>query len=243
MPKQTAVVLESDSTKGIAAAVTRLLVRSEYKCLCGFDQDQVKDLKSREDPEVEEQIYHTEMTLDDRRSLISGVSDIAAEYGTVELLVIHGNSAVEKPISEVNSGDWDTVLDRNVLGPFFAIQELVPHMKGDRNRQIIVILPGGGSNVRENHDLLPAVTNDALKRLVETSAQELFPEITVNAVQPGSVSKRAGETKVRTRQHLEDPYKRPLRPEDVAEAVLYLARRSNKVSGKTLSLDTGMRFV
>lgn len=243
MPRQTAVVLESDSSKGIGSAITRLLVRNEFKCLCGFEAQQVEKLKAREDSSVRDLISHVDLSLDDRGSIITGVSDIAAEYGTVELLVIHGNNRIEKSISEVSPEDWDTTLQQNLLGPFYALQELAPHMKGNRNRQIILVLPGGGGNVREKQDHLPAVSSDALKRLVETSAQELFPEITVNAVRPGSVSRRAGDTKVRTRKELEDPYKRRLHPEDVAEAVLYLSRRSNKISGKTLSLETGMQFV
>jgi len=222
--------------------VTRLLVRNEFKCLCGFDEEQVQKLKRKEDADVEEHIEKIDISLDDRNSIITGVSEIAAEYGTVELLVINGNNRVKKPISEVNPGDWNTSISRNMLGPFYAIQEMAPHMRGDRNRQIIVILPGGGSNVREDHDLLPAVSGEALKRLVETAAQELFPEITVNAVQPGTISKRAGDTKVRTRRNLQDAYRRKLHPEDVAEAVLYLTQRSNKVTGKTISLQTGMKF-
>ncbi len=243
MPKQTAVVLESRSGKGIAPAVTRLLVRNEFKCLCGFDSTRVETLKQKEDGSLEDQITHIDLSLEDRSSIITSVSDIAAEYGTVELLVIHANSRIEKSISEVVPDDWSTTLTQNLLGPFYALQELAPHMKGNRNRQVIVILPGGGTNIRENQDHLPAVSSRALQRLVETTSQELFPEITVNAVRPGKVSERAGDTKVRTRRELEDPYRRPLHPEDVAEAVLYLTRRSNKISGKTLSLETGMQFV
>ncbi len=238
MPKRTAVVLESTSNKGVGAAVCRLLARDDYKCLGGVNEEQLAELREKEEPEVAKHIERIDVSLDDRSSIITGVGNIAAQYGSVELLVINANDHTRQTLPDIEPNDWSKILHNNLLGPFYAIQELVPHMKGSRNRRIILILPGRSPEKDSDNELLTSATKGALHGLINSLANQIYPEISLNAVLPGHLVESASGTTVRTRGQTSDPYRRRLKPEDVAEAVHYLTRRTNKVTGQVLSLDS-----
>jgi NAD(P)-dependent dehydrogenase (short-subunit alcohol dehydrogenase family) len=238
MPNRTAVVLESQQNKGVGLAISRMLARDGYKCLSGIDEEELENTHDRVDPDVRSQIEQVDISLDDRSSIITSVGEIAAEYGAIELLVINANTEIRRSLSEIEPNDWSRVIHENLLGPFYAMQELVPHMKSSRNRRIILVLPGRSPEKDAGDELLSAASKGALNGIINSLSRQIYPQISLNAVLPGHVIEGADETTVRTREQTNDPYKRRLKPQDVAEAVHYLARRTNKVTGQVLSLDS-----
>ncbi len=238
MPNRTALVIESQQNKGVGAAVSRRLARDNYKCLCGIDEEELEEIRQKEEENVRSKLEQVDVSLDDRSSIITTVGEIAAQYGGIELLVINANTEIRRSLSEIKPNDWSKVIHQNLLGPFYAMQELVPHMKSSRNRRIVLVLPGRTPEKDAGDELLSAASKGALNGIINSLSRQIYPQISLNAVLPGHVIEGTDETTVRTREQTNDPYKRRLKPQDVAEAVHYLARRTNKVTGQVLSLDS-----
>jgi glucose 1-dehydrogenase len=177
------------------------------------------------------------------------VADTIAHFGGVDILV--NNAGVEKHAAfwEVTEADYDTVLDVNLKGVFFATQAVVRHLR-EANK------PGKIVTVSSVHEELPfpnfaayCASKGGVKMLTRNLAIELAPlGITINAVAPGAI-----ETPI-NRSLLNDPKKLgpllaqiPLRrlgqPEDVAGVVAFLASsEADYITGSTYFVDGGLTW-
>ncbi|AGY60484.1 glucose 1-dehydrogenase [Gloeobacter kilaueensis] len=175
------------------------------------------------------------------------VKESVAHFGTVDILV--NNAGVEKNADfwTVSEEDYDTVLDTNLKGVFFATQTFVQHL-------IEAKRPGKIVNISSVHEELPfphftsyCASKGGLKMMTRNLAIELAPfNITINNVAPGAI-----ETPINTKL-LNDPEKLnallaniPLKrlgqPRDVAGAVLFLASTdADYITGTTLFVDGGL---
>jgi glucose 1-dehydrogenase len=177
------------------------------------------------------------------------IADTAAHFGQLDILV--NNAGVEKhaPFWEVTEKDYDTVLNVNLKGAFFAAQEMVKHLLASKR-------PGKIINISSVHEELPfpnftayCVSKGGMKMLARNLAVELAPfGITINNVAPGAI-----ETPINTKL-LNDPAKLnallqniPLgrlgQPADVASLVAFLASSdADYITGATFFVDGGLTW-
>ncbi|MBD2328665.1 glucose 1-dehydrogenase [Alkalinema sp. FACHB-956] len=175
------------------------------------------------------------------------ISESIAHFGKLDILV--NNAGIEKhaPFWEVTEADYDTVLNVNLKGVFFATQAFVQHL-------IATQRPGKIINISSVHEDLPfpnfaayCVSKGGMKMLTRNLAVELGSlGITINNVAPGAI-----ETPINTKL-LNDPDKLnallnniPLarlgQPQDVASLVAFLASsEANYITGSTFVVDGGL---
>ncbi|OZB61926.1 MAG: sugar dehydrogenase [Lysobacterales bacterium 14-68-21] len=175
------------------------------------------------------------------------VAQAVATLGRLDVLV--NNAGIEKRADflDVTEGDFDAVLGVNLRGAFFATQAFARHVR-DRD--------GGGAvvNVSSVHEELPfphfasyAASKGAVKMLMRNLAIELAPlGIRVNNVAPGAVKTPINAALLSNKAELDAllaniPLRRLGRPEDVANAVAFLAsEEAAYVTGTTLFVDGGL---
>jgi len=140
--------------------------------------------------------------------------------------------------------DWDRVLQINLSGAFFAIQQVLPSMMKQRYGRIINIssIVGESGNAGQANYV---AAKAGLIGLTKALAQEMAPrEITVNAVAPGFID--TDMTAVLTdelKQKLlaQVPLRRLGRPEEIAAAVRFLAsEEAGYITGHVLNVNGGM---
>ncbi|OUC14139.1 MAG: sugar dehydrogenase [Alkalinema sp. CACIAM 70d] len=175
------------------------------------------------------------------------ISESIAHFGKLDILV--NNAGIEKhaPFWEVTEADYDTVLNVNLKGVFFATQAFVQHLVATQR-------PGKIINISSVHEDLPfpnfaayCVSKGGMKMLTRNLAVELGPlGITINNVAPGAI-----ETPINTKL-LNDPDKLnallnniPLarlgQPQDVASLVAFLASsEADYITGSTFVVDGGL---
>jgi glucose 1-dehydrogenase len=187
------------------------------------------------------------------RSTAEHLRDLFAEVGRIDALVNNAALQVSKSIDETSDADWAAVLAVNAAAPFVAIREALPYLRSSA---------GAVVNVSSVHALATsaqiaayASSKAALAGLTRAAAVELGPGgVRVNAVLPGAIDTpmlRAGADDRRTSEaDAEDrlgflaqrtPLRRIGRPEEIAQAILFLAdpERSSFVTGTTLVVDGG----
>lgn len=174
-----------------------------------------------------------------------------ARFGKIGALINNAAIQVIGKIVETTPEEWDAVMTANVRSAYLAIRAAYPLMR-DRGGAVV--------NVSSVHAVATspgmaayAASKGALVALTRAAALELAPDgIRVNAVLPGAVDTamlRAGLERPGggTPQErivalaLRTPLGRIGRPEEIAEAVLYLAdpQRSSFITGQTLIVDGG----
>ncbi len=173
------------------------------------------------------------------------VARAVGELGRVDILVNNAGVMSRAPFLEIDEADWRRVIDTD-LTAYFLVSQAVARVMAGRGSGVIV-------HVSSTNDLVPsadctayAAAKGGVGMLTRQMALELGPlGIRTNAVAPGMVEtdlNREALADAAFRAHAVDrvPLGRFALPEDVAEAVRYLASdRARAVNGATLRVDGG----
>jgi pteridine reductase len=165
------------------------------------------------------------------------VADVLRSFGRLDLLVNSAASMMRTPLESVTPLEWDEIFAVNTRAPFFLSLAAARAMGSE----------GGGIVNISDHmgfESWPAfvphgVSKAAVAAMTHGLAAALAPRVRVNAVAPGAVLAPEGwSTAERERYERETPLRRVGTPEDVAQAVLFLAT-APYVTGQTLFVDGG----
>ena len=148
-------------------------------------------------------------------------------------------------IEETTVEDFDRLFAVNVRAPFFLVQQLLPIL-GERSS--VVLLSSLAADAAVGNLSAYASTKGAIDTLVKHFAAALGPKgIRVNAVAPGVVPTDMSSF-AKTDQGREftlgiQALKRMAAPEDIADAVAFLASDNARwVTGDTLHVDGGSKL-
>jgi NAD(P)-dependent dehydrogenase (short-subunit alcohol dehydrogenase family) len=180
------------------------------------------------------------------------VDRAVAEFDGVDALVnnaaVYQGLVAKRPLTELSTDDWDTVLRVNVRGTWQGIRAVAPVMQARGGGSIVNI----SSAVARSGALGFAhyvASKAAVEGLSRAAAHELGPaRITVNAVAPGLVDDEAsralnGDDYIRNASRSR-PLRRDMVPEDLIGAVQFLVSPAGAfVTGQTLVVDGGGMFV
>ena len=181
---------------------------------------------------------------------------LAAFDGRIDILVnIAGvTGPIETPVQDIDVADFDYVITANEIGTFLPIKYVVPTMIAQKSGKIVNI--GGTSGLR-GYAMRTAYSASkwAVRGITRTVALEVGKyNVNVNAVCPGIVEtprmQKLCEEKARVRgwtiDQVYDEYvqemclKRVTTPEDVANAVLFMASEdSRQITGQAITVDGG----
>jgi pteridine reductase len=127
----------------------------------------------------------------------------------------------------------------NLKAPFFLSQAAAPFLHEKRGAIINI------ADVYAGHPLpgyaIYSIAKAGLVAMTRALARELAPEVRVNAVAPGAIlwPEQEPDSAARTEILSRVPLGRPGEPDDIARAVLYLARDAGYVTGQVLGVDGG----
>lgn len=176
--------------------------------------------------------------------------------GRVDILVnVAGvTGPIETPVWEIDADDFNAVIEANVRGTFLPIKYVMPTMVTQKSGKVVNI--GGTSGLR-GYKYRAAYSSSkwAVRGLTRTVALDVGEYgINVNVVCPGIVHTprmdRLCEEKARVRgwtfEQVYDEYiqdmalRRVTEPEDIANAVLFLASDdSRNITGQEITVDGG----
>jgi|WP_325181854.1 3-oxoacyl-[acyl-carrier protein] reductase len=179
----------------------------------------------------------------DRGAVEAMVRAAAEELGPVELLVNNAGISHQGLFQDLGDADWARLLAVNLTGPRNAVLAALPHMLSEKRGSIVNIssiwgLRGGSCEAAY------AATKAGVIGLTRSLALELAPSgIRVNCVAPGCVETdmvRVLGEETRAMLVEETPLGRLGRPEDIAEAVAFLAsEKAAFITGQVLTADGG----
>lgn len=150
-------------------------------------------------------------------------------------------------IDEISSNEWKKIIDVNLTGSFLVTKHLLPLMLKAPWASIVNVSSIAGQTGNVLASVAYAASKAGLIGFTKRLAVELAPKgIRVNAVAPSFVETDLVKEFINTpekRRKVEElhPLKMILKPEDVAEAILFLAdpKRSGSITGHILSLNAG----
>jgi pteridine reductase len=170
-------------------------------------------------------------TADGARTLVAAADD---RLDGLDLLVHAASDGfVPKPVEEVTEEDWDAAFGATAKGGFFVTQAAAPHLRESGG---VVIMIEDVMGLEPWPSFAPhSAAKAALSMLTKVFARALAPEVRVCGIAPGPV---AVEPEQEERRAAESLLGRVGTPDDVADAVVYLAG-AGFVTGSTLVVDGG----
>jgi 3-oxoacyl-[acyl-carrier protein] reductase len=186
----------------------------------------------------------TQLELSSIDSIKEAFARASKDFGRIDILVNNAGVTRDGLAIRMKKEDWDVVINTNLSGSFFAIQQVLHGMMKERWGRIINItsVVGEAGNAGQvNYSASKAGLIGATKSL----AQEIASRgVTVNAVAPGFIetdmtSVLSPELKEKVLAGI--PLKRMGAPEDIAAAVAFLASdAAGYITGHVLDVNGGM---
>jgi pteridine reductase len=156
------------------------------------------------------------------------------ELGGLDLLVnAAGEGFVPKPLADVIEADWDAAFGATAKGSFFVTQAAAPHLR--ESHGVVVMLEDVAAYQPWPSFAPHSAAKAAQAMLTRVFARALAPEVRVCGIAPGPVAVEPGQEERRAAETL---LGRIGSPDDVADAVLYLAG-ADFVTGTSLVVDGG----
>jgi pteridine reductase len=164
-------------------------------------------------------------------------------FGRIDGLVNNASSFHPGTLGHVDEAHWTDLIGTNLKAPLFLTQALATQLRANKGFVINITDIHADRPLRDY--LVYTVAKAGLAGLTRSLALELSPDVRVNAVAPGPVLwPDEGEIDTfnaaeRTRIIDQTMLKRAGTPEDVADAVCFLACNAPYVTGHILPVDGG----
>ena len=164
------------------------------------------------------------------------VQRVAHEFGRIDVLVNSAANFLPSSVISTTEEIWDASLDTNVKGPLFLAQAAAPWLR--RSNGAIVNFADAGGILGWPGYIAHSISKAGMIMLTKTLAKALAPEVRVNAIAPGTITMPGDPPEWEQEFVKLAPLKKTGTPEDVAEAVSYLAS-AKFLTGHVLVLDGG----
>jgi len=162
---------------------------------------------------------------------------VDSDFGRLDILVNNAGMFFPAKFEDLTEEEWDTILEVNLKSQFLCSQVATRLLRQSGAGRIINFASLGG--------LLawPAYTHYCVSKagvimLTRCLARALAPEITVNAIAPGTISFPGDAPELAEDFIRRAPLARTGGPEDIEDAVVFLAK-SPFVTGQVIVVDGG----
>ncbi len=191
-------------------------------------------------------IYCFELDVRDQRMVKKQIESIPEDLQQIDILI--NNAGLSRGLDKLFDGniiDWDEMIDTNVKGLLYVSRAIIPGMFARENGDIINIGSIAGHEVYSNGNVYCA-TKHAVDAITKGLRLDLLgTQLRVCTIDPGLVETEFSEVRFRgDRKRAKSVYQNcePLKPEDIADCVIYAASRPKHVQiSEIIVLATAQR--
>jgi NAD(P)-dependent dehydrogenase (short-subunit alcohol dehydrogenase family) len=237
------VALVTGSATGVGRACAVRFAKLGYAVVVNYSKSEDEALETVRLVEAEGvQVLLSRANVADDMQVKGMIARTRTTFGTLDVLVNNAGMTHFIPhtdLAALTDAVWDEIFQVNLKGAFYCTRAAMPLLQASRgsvvNVSSVAGLIGQGSSIPY------CASKAALNCLTQSLARAFGPDVRINAVAPGPVNTRwlAGR-EAQIAKYLEQaPLGRPAEPDDIAEAVVYLATSTKLTTGQVLVVDGG----
>lgn len=235
------VALITGAARRIGAVIARTLHAAGYDLAlhCRNSRAELDALIGELETQRRNSTLSLQADLADAGRLPALIEATLARFGRLDALINNASIFHQTPVGTITPEAWDAFFAANARAPLLLSQAAAPHLKMSRGA-IVNITDIYAERPLPQHAVY-CMSKAALRMATLALAQELGPEVRVNAVAPGNVLWSENPVKAETPQILieQTALQRQGTPQDIADAVLWLIRDAGYVTGQTIRVDGG----
>jgi 3-oxoacyl-[acyl-carrier protein] reductase len=238
------VALVTGAAQGIGRAIALLLAQNGADIVASDINLEKAEETAREIEGTGQRAMTIRVDVANSEEVERMVQTILERFGHIDILVNNAGIARDRLILRMTEEDWDAVLGVNLKGTFNCTKAVVRHMSKQRSGKIVSIasvVGEMGNAGQANYSASKAGVIGFTKTIAREFAQR---GINVNAIAPGYIETPMTDTlpeKAKEELRRLIPMDRLGRPEDVAEAVLFLvSEASSYITGQVLNVNGGI---
>ena len=233
------VALVTGASSGIGAATARRLAREGASvALVARRADRLAEVvASIEDEGGVARAVVADITT--RAGADAAVAEVVEAFGRLDVLVNNAGAMLVGPFASAPEGEWERMVDVNVLGLLYMSQAALPHLVkaaegGPRRTADLVNISSSAGRVARPGTAVYNLTKFGVNGFSEALRQELQPlRVRVSVVEPGNVdTELASHTREELRAGIEQQIAsiERLQPEDIADAIAYIVTSARRVA-------------
>jgi 3-oxoacyl-[acyl-carrier protein] reductase len=250
------VALVAAASQGLGKAVALGLAREGAKvAICARTESTLRttadEIRSQTGVEVLNRALDVTVYDDVRRF----VAEVVDRFGRLDICVANAGGPPSKPFRDTTPEEWHSAAELNLMSTVYLARETLPVMQRQRWGRFLTITSVSVKQPIEGLVLSNSIRS-AVSGLVKTLANEYGPyNVLVNNVCPGytgtarlnqlverlASSEGVTPPEIENRWAAQTPLRRIGRPEEFANAVVFLASEcASYISGVSLAVDGGL---
>jgi len=238
------VALITGGGTGVGRATALQLAARGYNVVVNYSRSQDEaETTAAEASEHNVRAIAIQCDVADDAQVRAMIDRIQGEFGRLDVLVNNAGMThfvAHTDLEAMTTDKWDEILAVNLKGPFFVSRAAIPLIRASGGGAIVNVasvagLAGAGSSIAY------AASKGGLITMTKSFARAFAPDIRVNAVCPGVILSRWLDG----REELIDaaikitPLRKASSPDDIADAILFLACDAGMMTGQALVVDGG----
>ncbi len=233
------VALVTGSAKRIGAAIAKGLHAAGYNLVLHYRDSQTvaESLTAEFNQQRTNSAICIHADFDDIESIKTLAEKSLQQWQRLDVLVNNASMFYPTPLAEASVQDWNSLFNSNLQAPYFLIQALATSLKKSQG-SIINIADIYADKPLRNHSLY-CMAKAGNVMMTKSLALELAPDIRVNGIAPGAILWPETPTSD-TQKILEKiPMKKLGNPDEIVNLVLFLASKTNYITGQIINVDGG----
>lgn len=173
--------------------------------------------------------YRVDVT--DKHAMTTLAAAIALDYGHIDVLINAAGTMLIRPLTEIDTGEWETTIDLNIKGTLWGIAAVLPLFLAQQGGHIITLGSVHGLKVFSPGGAVHSASKFAIRALTEGLRAELaetpirVTSITPGAVDTGIQNKTTGTDSAR----MLEIYKKAIPASAVARAIAFAIEQADTI--------------
>ncbi len=173
------------------------------------------------------------------------ISEAGAVAGQIDILINNASVFPAESFTDADSVNWDKTMMINLKTPFLLSQAFAAQLPEASQGKIINLLDASSMRPR-NHHFAYTISKYGLEGLTKTIAHALAPHnIQVNGVALGAILPNSNDADPAAFEAMaaNNPSLRNGDPKAVANAMVYLLKHADYVTGESIRIDGGQHLI